>query len=62
MAGDDLRVESAATGIIEMGPRILESGVVDIPSMLDSVSLDPDESYYGFIDDVSDILQARPTN
>jgi signal transduction histidine kinase len=58
-AGDDLRVESAATGIIEMGPRILESGVVDIPSMLDSVSLDPDESYYGFIDDVSDILQAR---
>ena len=42
-----------------MGPRILESGVVDILSMLDSVSLDPDESYYGFIDDVSDILQAR---
>jgi signal transduction histidine kinase len=58
-AGHDLAVESAATGLIAMGPRIIETGVVDIADMLDAISLDPDESYYGFIDDVSGILQAR---
>ena len=58
-AGRDLEVETEATGIIEMGPRIVQSGIVDIPALLDAISLKPDESYYGFIHDTSGILQAR---
>ena len=58
-AGDELEVESAATGVIEMGPRIIETGTVDIQEMLTGISLEDDESYYGFLTDVSEILQAR---
>jgi signal transduction histidine kinase len=58
-AGKELEVESAATGVIEMGPRIVETGTVDIPAMLTGISLEDDESYYGFLTDVSNILQAR---
>ncbi len=58
-AGDELEIESAATGIIEMGPQIIETGVVDVPAMLEGISLEDDESYYGFVSDVSGIVQAR---
>jgi signal transduction histidine kinase len=58
-AGDELEVESAATGVIEMGPRIIETGTVNIQEMLTAISLADDESYYGFLTDVSEILQAR---
>jgi len=58
-AGDELEVESAATGVLEMGPRIVETGTVDIQEMLTGISLEDDESYYGFLTDVSEILQAR---
>jgi len=58
-AGHDLAVETAATGLIELGPQMIRSGIVDIPAMLDAISLDPDESYYGFTHDVAGILQAR---
>ena len=58
-AGDELEIESAATGIIEMGPEIIETGVVDVPAMLEGISLEDDESYYGFVSDVSNIVQAR---
>ena len=58
-AGRDLGVETEATGMIELGPAMIQSGIVDIPALLDAISLEPDESYYGFIHDVSGILQAR---
>ncbi len=58
-AGHDLAVESEATGLLEMGPEVIRTGVVDIPAMLDAISLKPDESYYGFTHDVSAILQER---
>jgi signal transduction histidine kinase len=58
-AGKQLEVESAATGLLEMAPQMVESGVVDIPAMLDAISIDDDESYYGFLHNVSGILQDR---
>jgi signal transduction histidine kinase len=58
-AGRDLAVETEATGLLEMGPEMVRTGVVNIPAMLDAISLEPDESYYGFIHDVSGILQQR---
>ncbi|HET6693158.1 MAG TPA: nitrate- and nitrite sensing domain-containing protein, partial [Pedococcus sp.] len=51
-AGDELEVESDATGIIQMGPQIIATGVVDVPAMLEGISLEDDESYYGFVNDV----------
>ena len=58
-AGDELEVESDATGIIQMGPEIIATGVVNVPAMLEGISLEDDESYYGFLSDVSSIVQAR---
>jgi signal transduction histidine kinase len=42
-----------------MGPQIIATGVVNVPAMLDGISLEDDESYYGFLSDVSGIVQAR---
>ena len=42
-----------------MGPQIIETGVVDVPAMLEGISLEDDESYYGFVSDVSGIVRAR---
>ncbi|HET6951250.1 MAG TPA: nitrate- and nitrite sensing domain-containing protein [Acidimicrobiales bacterium] len=58
-AGEKLRVESDATGLLPMGPEILATGEVDIPRLLDAVSIGDDESYYGFLHDVSSQVQVR---
>jgi signal transduction histidine kinase len=58
-AGQKLEVESAATGLLELGPEMIETGNVNIPALLDGISIDDDESYYGFLHDVSRILQDR---
>jgi signal transduction histidine kinase len=58
-AGEKLRVESDATGLMPMGPEIVRTGTVDIPRLLDAVSIRDDESYYGFISAVSSQLQTR---
>ncbi len=58
-AGKKLEVESAKTGLLELGPVMIQSGVVDIPAMLNGISIGDDESYYGFLHNVSGILQDR---
>jgi signal transduction histidine kinase len=58
-AGRKLEVESAATGLLELGPEMIESGNVNIPALLNGISIDDDESYYGFLHNVSGILQDR---
>ncbi len=58
-AGRKLEVDSAATGLLDLAPQIVQTGNVDIPAMLDGISIDDDESYYGFLHNVSGILQDR---
>jgi signal transduction histidine kinase len=58
-AGDELQVESAETGMMELTQQIVEENVVDIAGLLDAVSIEPDESYYGFVADVSDVIRDR---
>jgi signal transduction histidine kinase len=56
---EPLQEESDATGIFGIEQRFAGSGEVDIAGLLRGVSIDPDESYYGFIHDVSAIVQDR---
>jgi signal transduction histidine kinase len=58
-AGQNLKVESDATGLLEMGPELLRTGNVNVPGMLRAISLQDDESYYGFLRDVAKIVQDR---
>ena len=58
-AGDELEIESAETGMIELAQQIVEENVVDIAGLLDAVSIEPDQSYYGFVADVSDVIRDR---
>jgi signal transduction histidine kinase len=51
--------ESDATGIFDVADRFVDTGVVDIAGLLQAVSIGEDESYYGFIHDVSDIVRDR---
>jgi signal transduction histidine kinase len=51
--------ESDATGIFDVADRFVDTGVVDIAGLLQAVSIGEDESYYGFIHDVSDIIRDR---
>ncbi|HEY8526579.1 MAG TPA: HAMP domain-containing protein [Acidimicrobiales bacterium] len=56
---EPLRLESEATGIFGVQQRFRETGEVHVAGLLQGVSLDQDESYYGFIRDVTGIVQAR---
>src|SRR5262245_3116888 len=58
-AGVKLKVETDATGLLPMGTRLLKTGTVDVPGMLKAISLRKDQSYYGFLRDVSAIVQHR---
>jgi signal transduction histidine kinase len=57
--GDELQVESDATGAIPLATEIVETGDVDVPALLEAISIADDESYYGFVTDVSDVVRAR---
>src|SRR5262249_31184160 len=58
-AGRKLDVESARTGLIELGPQMIATGNVDINALLKGISISNNESYYGFLHNVSAILQQR---
>ena len=57
--GDELARESDATNAIPLAEDIMRTGRVDITAILEAISIADDESYYGFIDDVSDVVAAR---
>jgi signal transduction histidine kinase len=57
--GDELQVESDATGAIPLATEIVESGDVDVAALLEAISIADDESYYGFVTDVSEVVRAR---
>ena len=58
-AGENLKEETDATGLLKMGPKLIRTGNVDVQGMLKGISLRKDESYYGFLRDVSKIVQDR---
>ncbi len=58
-AGANLKTETEATGLLGMGPKLLKTGNVDVPGLLKAISLSKDQSYYGFLRDVSKIIQHR---
>jgi signal transduction histidine kinase len=52
-------VESDATGAIPLATEIMETGDVDVAALLQAISIADDESYYGFVTDVSEVVRAR---
>src|SRR5262249_13428416 len=58
-AAANMKAETDATGLLGMGPKLLKTGTVDVPGMLKAISLKKDQSYYGFLRDVSAIVQHR---
>jgi signal transduction histidine kinase len=58
--GDKLRAEITAGGFIEhVVPEAIETGTVKIQETLDAVSVERDESYYGFRSSVKQILERK---
>lgn len=57
--GEELRVESEETHVRQIAQGIVDSGDIDVPGLLAGISLEDDESYYGFVDDVSGVLRHR---
>lgn len=57
--GEELRVESDATGAIQAANEVVETGDIDVPAILASISIGEDESYYGFVHDVSEVIRVR---
>jgi signal transduction histidine kinase len=57
--GDELARESDATNAIPLAEDIMRTGVVDVTAVLQAISIADDESYYGFIDDVSTLVADR---
>jgi signal transduction histidine kinase len=62
-AGQKLSSEVEATGLIEtVVPQAIESGDIDFPSVLGAVSVERDETYYGFRNSVKQILEEKADN
>ena len=57
--GRKLDAESDATGVLQQFAHIVETGEVDVPTLLAGVSIQEDESYYGFIHDVEQTILDR---
>jgi signal transduction histidine kinase len=57
--GDELSVESDETNLIAMARDFTETQDVDILALLSAVSIEEDESYYGFVNDVSEMTRTR---
>jgi signal transduction histidine kinase len=57
--GEELARESDATNAIPLAEDIMRTGQVDITALLEAISIADDESYYGFIDDVSAVVADR---
>ncbi|HEX8803899.1 MAG TPA: nitrate- and nitrite sensing domain-containing protein, partial [Acidimicrobiales bacterium] len=57
--GEELRVESEATGVRRNAREIVRTGDIDVGAVLSGVSIDDDESYYGFVNDVSGVVLDR---
>jgi len=57
--GRELEAESEATGVRRILRSIVETGEVDIAGLLEGVSIEADESYYGFIHEVSSVIRTR---
>jgi signal transduction histidine kinase len=57
--GEELRVESDATRFLEISADVVRTGDVDVAGMLEAISISDDESYYGFLHDVSNELRER---
>jgi signal transduction histidine kinase len=57
--GEELRVESEETQVRQIARSIVETGDIDVAGLLAGISIEDDESYYGFVDDVSGVLRDR---
>jgi signal transduction histidine kinase len=57
--GEELEAESDATNLIALTHEFTETQRVDIAKLLEAVSIDDDESYYGFVHDVSGLTRQR---
>jgi signal transduction histidine kinase len=57
--GEELERESDETNLIALADEFTESQEVDITALLEAVSIDDDESYYGFVHDVSRVTRDR---
>ncbi len=57
--GEELSRESDATHVREIMWGVAHGGDIPIQALLDGISISDDESYYGFVHDVSRVLQAR---
>ncbi|HEY8525616.1 MAG TPA: ATP-binding protein [Acidimicrobiales bacterium] len=57
--GEELRVESDATGALPLANEVMATGDVDVAAILDAISIQNDESYYGFVHDVSAVVRER---
>jgi hypothetical protein len=57
--GRKLEEDNVATGVRDIFGRMVEEGEVDIPGLLEAVSITDDESYYGFIHDVAGEIRDR---
>ena len=59
---DELGAELEATGLVELTQGITETQDVDVAKLLASVSMEDDESYYGFVHDVSGVTRERASD
>jgi signal transduction histidine kinase len=57
--GEELAVESDATNVRRIMWRLVRTGEVPLIELLEGISLEDDESYYGFLTDVSEVLRDR---
>jgi signal transduction histidine kinase len=57
--GEKLEADNVATGARPIFRQMIETGEVDIPGLLEAVSIEDDESYYGFIHQVSERIRER---
>jgi signal transduction histidine kinase len=57
--GGELDTEMEATNFFQLARDITETGRVDVAKLLASVSIEDDESYYGFVNDVSGVTRMR---
>jgi signal transduction histidine kinase len=57
--GEKLDSETQATGVRQIFRDLVATGEVNVPALLEAVSIQDDESYYGFIHDVSGLIRER---
>ncbi|HEY8525629.1 MAG TPA: ATP-binding protein [Acidimicrobiales bacterium] len=57
--GEELEVESEETQVRQIMRQIVRTGEIPVDALLAGISISDDESYYGFLHDVSEVLRDR---